>query len=202
MATKAVRPRARTEAHDEKRAMIIEGCATLFDKVGYHNTSMQMLADEVGLGKPTLYHYFPSKNAILYAIHDSHITGLLTSLESRPGANREDILRLACIDILKEIAEHPGYVRAFMDNYQELEGEMKESIRTARRTYFNYIKDVIVSGAESGEFRKTDPILSTYAFLGMCNWAYKWYPAMAAKRSPEEVAAELCDPFLNGLKAA
>jgi len=78
---------------------------------------------------------------------------------------------------------------------------MKERIRTARRAYFNFIKDVIVSGAESGEFRKTDPVLSTYAFVGICNWAYKWYPAMAAKRSPEEVAAELCDPFLNGLKA-
>lgn len=201
MASRAAKPRVRTEAHDEKRAMIIEGCASLFDKVGYHNTSMQMLADEVGLGKPTLYHYFPSKTAILYAIHDSHITGLLTRLESRKGEDCADILRWACVDALKEIEEHPGYVRAFMDNYQELEGEMKERIRTARRAYFNFIKDVIVSGAESGEFRKTDPVLSTYAFVGICNWAYKWYPAMAAKRSPEEVAAELCDPFLNGLKA-
>src|SRR5690348_11357574 len=105
MATRTVKPRARTEAHDEKRAMIIEGCASLFDKVGYHNTSMQMLADEVGLGKPTLYHYFPSKNAILYAIHDSHITGLLTRLEGRKGEDRADVLRWACVDILKEIEE-------------------------------------------------------------------------------------------------
>jgi len=37
---------------------------------------MQMLADEVGLGKPTLYHYFPSKNAILFAMHDAHMSAL------------------------------------------------------------------------------------------------------------------------------
>lgn len=201
MMTKAVRKRVRTEAHDEKRALIMEGCATLFDKVGYHNTSMQMLADEVGLGKPTLYHYFPSKIAILYAIHDIHITGLLSRLESRQNDDPAEVLRWVCVDILNEIAEHPGYVRAFMDNYQELEGEMKDSIRLARRTYFNHVKGVIVGGVESGKFRKTDPVLSTYAFLGMCNWAYKWYPAMATKSSPEEVASALCDPFLNGLKA-
>lgn len=201
MATKALKPRARTEAHDEKRMQIIEGCASLFDKVGYHNTSMQMLAEEVGLSKPTLYHYFPSKISILYAIHDAHITVLLNGLESRNGEDPAAVLRTACVAMLNEIATHPGYVRAFMDNYQELEGEMKDNIRVARRSYFDQIKAVIIEGIGSGQFRKSDPVLTTYAFLGMCNWAYKWYPAMAAKRSPEEVATALCDPLLNGLKA-
>jgi TetR/AcrR family transcriptional regulator, cholesterol catabolism regulator len=201
MVAKVARIRVRTEAHDEKRALIIEGCATLFDKVGYHNTSMQMLADEVGLSKPTLYHYFPSKIAILYAIHDTHIMSLLRSLESLRGKDPAVVLQLACVDILRQIATHPGYVRAFMDNYQDLEGEMKDSIRAARRAYFNGIRDVIIEGAESGQFRKTDPVLTAYAFLGMGNWAYKWYPPMAAKRPPEDVAAALCIPFLEGLKA-
>jgi TetR/AcrR family transcriptional regulator, cholesterol catabolism regulator len=201
MAAKALKPRARTEAHDEKRALIIEGCATLFDKVGYHNTSMQMLADEVGLSKPTLYHYFPSKISILYAIHDAHINVLLNGLEGRDGEDPAAVLRTACVAILYEIATHPGYVRAFMDNYQDLEGVMKDNIRAARRSYFERIKSLIVEGIESGQFRKSDPILTTYAFVGMCNWAYKWYPAMAAKRSPEDVATALCDPLLNGLRA-
>ncbi|ESZ88120.1 MAG: TetR family transcriptional regulator [Blastomonas sp. CACIA14H2] len=201
MVTKVAKTRPRTEAHDEKRALIIEGCATLFDKVGYHNTSMQMVADEVGLGKPTLYHYFPSKIAILYAIHDTHITSLLRSLESLKGKDPAVVLQAACADILRQIATHPGYVRAFMDNYHDLEGEMKDSIRTARRTYFNMIKDVIIEGTEKGQFRETDPLLTAYAFLGMGNWAYKWYPAMAAERTPEEVALALCTPFLDGLKA-
>ena len=125
-----------TEAHDEKRAQIIEGCATLFDKVGYHNTSMQMLAEEVGLGKPTLVPLFPSKISILYAIHDAHIMGLLSGLKHGAAEIPRMSLRAACIDILREIATHPGYVRAFMDNYQDLEGEMKDNIRTAPAQLF------------------------------------------------------------------
>jgi len=44
-------------------------------------------------------------------------------------------------------------------------------------------------------------VITTYGFLGMCNWAYKWYPPMAKTRTPEEVADALCGPFFDGLKA-
>ena len=49
MAREAAKKRQTTEAHDEKRNEILGHCATLFDRVGYHKASMQMLADEVGL---------------------------------------------------------------------------------------------------------------------------------------------------------
>jgi TetR/AcrR family transcriptional regulator, cholesterol catabolism regulator len=197
----AKKKRPRSEAHDEKRTHIIDCCAKLFDKVGYFNTSMQMLADEVGLGKPTLYHYFPSKISILYAIHNSHISGLLARLEGRDGEDPAAALEFACADILREIATHPGYVRAFMEHYHDLEGEMKDNIRIARQTYFAKIQGLIVRGIESGQFRSCDPLMAAFAFVGICNWAYKWYPAMSSKRSPEEVATALFGPLLYGLKA-
>ncbi len=95
---------------------------------------MQMLADEVGLGKPTLYHYyFPSKLSILYAIHEAHIGALLDGLKREAGGDPIASRRSACVDILGQIATHPGYVRAFMDNYGDLEGEMRDAIRVRRR---------------------------------------------------------------------
>lgn len=192
--------RQTTEAHDEKRNEILKHCASLFDKVGYHGASMQMIADEVGLGKPTLYHYFSSKQAILYAIHDAHITALIDGLDaSDPSIEPSRLLRLACIDILREIAEHPGYVRAFMDHYTDLEGPQRQEIRSRRQDYFNRIQSIIARGIESKHFIECDPVLTVYGFLGMCNWAYKWYPQVAKKRKPEEVADALCRPFFEGL---
>jgi len=196
-----IKKRPTTEAHDEKRAEIIQHCAALFDKVGYHKASMQMLADEVGLGKPTLYHYFPSKHAILYAIHDRHIGALLDGLASsgEEEGDPRSRLRSACIDILRQIADHPGYVRAFMDHYGDLEGKMRVQIRARRNDYFDRLRAIIISGVERGQFRDCDPMLTAYAFLGMCNWAYKWYPPLASKQTPEEVADALCRPFFDGL---
>jgi len=203
MVRQATKKRQTTDAHDEKRNDILRHCANLFDRVGYHKASMQMLADEVGLGKPTLYHYFPSKAAILYAIHDAHMTSLIDGLADKdPASDPVERLRSACIDILRQIAEHPGYVRAFMDHYEDLEGEMRSHIRAQRRDYFGRVRGYIVKGVDNGQFRACDADLTTYGFLGMCNWAYKWYPAMAKTRAPEDVADALCQPFFEGLKQA
>jgi len=196
----ATKKRAKTEAHDEKRNEILKHCAALFDKVGYHKASMQMLADEVGLGKPTLYHYFPSKHAILYAIHDAHMSALLEGLSNAEHADPLQLLRAACIDILREIAEHPGYVRAFMDHYGDLEGDLRKQIRVRRNEYLKRVQTIIVEGIDAKLLRECDPVLTTYSFLGMCNWAYKWYPPMAKERKPEEVADALCRPFFEGLR--
>ncbi len=197
---RVTKKRPTTEAHDEKRNEILRHCATLFDRVGYHKASMQMLADEVGLGKPTLYHYFPSKHAILYAIHEAHMSALLDGLsDDSAQADPHERLRAACINILRQIAEHPGYVRAFMDHYEDLEGKMRNQIRAQRKDYFDRVRGIIVLGMEKNQFRKCDPDLTTYGFLGMCNWAYKWYPPLAKKQSAEAVADALCRPFFEGL---
>lgn len=200
MARQTTKKRQTTEAHDEKRNEILRSCATLFDRVGYHKASMQMLADEVGLGKPTLYHYFPSKNAILFAMHEAHMAALLAGLDGEDaGGDPHKRLRAACVDILRQIAEHPGYVRAFMDHYEDLEGKMRNQIRAQRNAYFDRVRSIIRVGIENNHFRPCDTDLTTFGFLGMCNWAYKWYPPMAKKKSPEEVADALCGPFFQGL---
>jgi AcrR family transcriptional regulator len=197
------RARAATAAHDEKRLEIIEHCATLFDRVGYHGTSMQMLADEVGLGKPTLYHYFASKDDILYEMHQLHIDSLIGGLDA--DAKIADIqpaqlLERACTYTLHEIALHPGYVRAFMDHYSELEDTKRAEMRVRRREYLNRITEIIRSGISKGQFRDIDPQLATLAFVGMCNWAYKWYPRMAHETPPEKMAKSLCGFMLDGFK--
>jgi len=48
-----------------RRAEIVEIAARLFDRHGYHSTSMDDIAEAVGLRKPSLYHYFKSKDQIL-----------------------------------------------------------------------------------------------------------------------------------------
>jgi len=194
--------RTTTAAHDDKRQLIIERCANLFDSGGYHRATMQLLADEVGLGKPTLYHYFGSKTEILYAIHQQHIAVLIDGLdaERRRGASpREQLIHAAC-NILEEIATHPGYVRAFFEHYGELEGEKRAEIRARRQEYFEKVCAIIKSGIAGGAFRKCDVELTAYGFLGMCSWAYHWYPPLAERLPAQKAAETLCGTFLEGLQ--
>ncbi|SIQ09672.1 transcriptional regulator, TetR family [Aromatoleum tolulyticum] len=198
---KKKRARATTAAHDEKRHEIIAACASLFDRVGYHGTSMQMLADEVGLGKPTLYHYFASKGDILYEMHQLHIDAMIGGLQGdaqHGDAQPVELLESACASTLREIALHPGYVRAFMDHYAELEDKQRAEMRHRRREYFTRITNIIRDGIAKGHFREMDPELATLTFVGMCNWAYKWYPRMADEVPPEKMAKSMCQILLDG----
>ncbi len=200
MAVKQAQRAKKSEAHEDKRQMIVEECASLFDRIGYHKTSMQMLAEEVGLGKPTLYHYFPSKNAILFAIHEAHMSRLLSGLKSGLQSDPLDCLRSACEDILTQIAKHPGYVRAFMDHYADLEGEMRDTIRAQRLEYVTLLQTMLEEAMAAGKIKRCDPVMTTYGFLGMCNWAYKWYPPLARDLDPKEAARQLCEPLFGGLR--
>src|SRR5262245_11407179 len=106
---------AKTESHENRKSEIMDACAVLFDKVGYHGATMIMVAEAVGLGKPTLYHYFRSKSEILFAIHQDLISNLLASHAARKAQKLtpDALLTGMAMDIITFISERPGYVRAF-----------------------------------------------------------------------------------------
>lgn len=183
-----------------KRSKIIGAAAELFDQVGYHGASMQMLADTVKLGKPTLYHYFRSKNEILFAIHQDLIAHLLESHLSRKDGKLppDELLKGMCTDILQQINDHPGYVRAFIEHFDELDPEQRGAARKERIRYLDETVDAIKRGIKSGLFVKCDPRLAALGYLGMCNWAYKWFPREKS-RNVKKVSGDLSELFLRGL---
>src|SRR5258708_28264498 len=97
-----------SQVFGDRREQIIQASAELFEKVGYHGACMQMVADAVKLGKPTLYYYFKSKTDILYAVHES----LIVDLRERHAARVAQKLPLdaqllgICTDIFRQIDEH------------------------------------------------------------------------------------------------
>ena len=189
-----------TTGADERRSHIIRQAAMLFNKTGYFNTSMDDIAEAVGLRKPTLYYYFSSKEEILYLIHEELI-GHMTSLhQSRLNMRIScgQLLQEVLIDILEQIDQFPGYVRAFFDHYRELNGEMKDQIEGKRDAYFRMIVDVIRKGQENGEFHTSNPNLTALAFFGMCDWAYQWYNPEGRWR-PREIALHLWEIFMHGI---
>ena len=64
-------------AADRRRRDILAKSAVLFDEFGYRETSMNDIADAVGVRKPTLYHYFDTKDEILFWIHEEFINTLI-----------------------------------------------------------------------------------------------------------------------------
>jgi AcrR family transcriptional regulator len=190
----------RSESFGDRRDQIIQASAELFEKVGYHGASMQMVADAVKLGKPTLYYYFKSKTDALYAIHESLIVDLRQRHDARVAQKQSLDAQLLgiCTDIFRQIDEHPGYTRAFFEHHDELNDSQKREMRSQRREYLELVSGIIAAGVKSGRFAPCEPRLTALGFLGMCNFAYKWYPR-ERQRTVEATAEALCKLFLQGL---
>lgn len=185
---------------NERRDEIIKCSAELFDKVGYHMASMQMIADAVGLGKPTLYHYFKSKSEILYEMHRGLMAELMQSLSTHEAKAlaADEMLRAISRDTVKFIREHPGYIRAFFEHYDDLDDTHKELIRKQRSDYLKMISSIIKDGMDAGIFETRDPRVSALVFLGILNWTYQWMPSQKNVRVAK-LADTLSDVFLNGM---
>lgn len=74
-------PRVRSDDYDTKVQAILNSAAALFAKDGYPSAKMQDIARACGATKSMLYHYFPTKDELLFAMLQEHLQKLLTSLE-------------------------------------------------------------------------------------------------------------------------
>jgi len=180
----------------------VQRAARLFDKHGYHNTSMDDIAAAVNLRKPSLYHYFGSKEEILFWIHQEFIDLIIGRQVQRDdsGLSPEQLLVEVMADILELMETHRGHVRVFFEHHRELPARYQKTIREKRDFYQQSVEDILVEGIVNGSFRKVDPRLATLALFGMCNWAYQWYQNRGDKSS-REIAEFFADLYLKGIRA-
>jgi AcrR family transcriptional regulator len=184
----------------QRPAEVIAKAAELFDTRGFHNTSMEDIADGVGLRKPTLYHYFKSKDEILHRIHDEFIDMLIQRQEQRmaQGMHTKILLLEAMGDVLELMQTHRGHVRVFFESHRELPPAEHDEIAAKRRHYENLIRQVFDRGVQEGLFRELPTGLVTKAMFGMCNWAYQWYRDDGSMR-PRDIAYLYWDILLTGV---
>lgn len=198
----ASQPTSRSAA-DEKRSELVREAAALFDREGYHRTSVSDIAAAAGIRKPTLYHYFTGKDEILFWIHEEFIDLLIARHEARqdvPMPAPQALLEVMG-DMLDVISTQRGHVRVFFEHFRELPPEQQALVHEKRARYQRYVEDVIRRGVEAGELRPVDVRFATLGLFGMCNWAYQWYRPEGRLRG-REVAYLFWDILMRGLESS
>ena len=186
----------------ERRQQIVDTAANLFDRSGYATTTMDDIAAAVGVAKPTLYHYFKSKDGILSSIHEEFIDLLLMRHERRleVGLSPEQMLLEVIADILELMETHRGHVRAFFEHHRELPEPTRGNVRVKRDRYEQMVETIFREGVEDGSFRALDTHLATLATFGMANWAYQWFRTDGSLR-PREIAYQFWNYLVQGVTA-
>jgi AcrR family transcriptional regulator len=186
-----------------RRAQIIEIAAELFDRDGYHDTTMQAIADQAGVRKASLYYYFRSKDDILAELHQTLTGHVLVRQRARVAAAEEpprEQLRAMMRDVIGLGETHPGYLRIFFESHRELPPAVRETVAGQRAEFRGMVRDVLAAGVAAGEFAAVDPDLASLAALALMNWTYQWFD-----RSGRLSAADVADRFyailLDGIAA-
>ncbi len=193
-----VSPRV-SDKRRRRRAEILQAALRAFRERGYHATTLDDIAVRLGLRKTALYHYFPDKEAILYACHLES----LSQLEHLAAEARARFARPA-EQLAFVIREH---VRVMTDTLQgsplafevtALSPEHQREIIRGRDAYERVLRDIILQGARAGEFRSTDAKLSAFAILGAINWIARWYQP-GGPLEGGELGERFAEQLLGGL---
>lgn len=191
----------RGRASQERRREIFEAAARIFSEKGYAATSIQDVADAVGILKGSLYYYIDSKEDLLFGvIQEAHEAGLanLERLHHIQG-NALVKLRFAIEAHLRSNIKNLVKVGVFFHDFRSLSGDRHDYIVTERDTYDQRFRALIRQGQEEGVITPDiDPKIASLAILGMVNWVYQWYRA-SGPAAPEELAATFADLVLGGL---
>lgn len=189
-----VRPRDRG---DEVYAAALR----LFNEKGYHATSMQDIADAVGLYKGSLYHYIGGKEELLERVFEGAMDALLCDAESivldTSLSPRLQLRKLLEVHVLA-VAENLDALTVYLHEFRALSAGAFEKVREQRERYRELVERVVRRGVELGEFGVVDVSITTLGVLGMCNWLAQWYRPNG-RLAAKQIAEQFADNLINGL---
>ena len=187
--------------YEERLNHVLEAATDLIAEVGYEKASMRAVARATGVSLAGLYHYFDSKEKMLFLIQFRTFNSLVNGLQEKLHGVADPIEQLRTM-----IRAHVGYFAANMaalkvcsHEFYTLTGEAYEDTRRIRREYYDLTR-AIVDGIFDTHARGNtfDRHVATMSLFGTLNWLYSWY---APKRgcSPTTVANQIATQFLHGI---
>lgn len=180
---------------------ILEAASNLFIKRGYEGTTMQDIAQELGISRSALYYYFKNKEEILASLTEGltvaaqQLASLVVEKERAP----EEALRELVQQHAKLILYRPVQFRVVEQAEGSLPEAQQKIAESARRILLQKFTEVIQRGIETGRFRLVNAKVAAFSIIGMCNWTAWWFKADGAKTA-EEIADMLADFSLHALE--
>ncbi len=195
-------PRRTDPARAKRRQReIIDAAAEIFHRKGYSETSVQDIAEAVGILKGSLYYYIDSKEDLLFQM-------LLEVHEDAKGIVEETAaLEVSALERLRVyVQRHVEYnaqnlskIAVYYHDFGLLTAKRKRAIMNQRRYYEKFVIGMIEDAKADGSVDESiDASLAANAIFGVVNWIYTWYrPSGSA--SPAYLGKLYAELVVNGL---
>jgi len=193
----------------ERKAGILETALKIFARDGFHNANVQVMADEAGVGKGTIYRHFGNKQELFLAT-SRHCLEMIDQFVRKKVGNEEDTPKLLAevgsAGVLRKVAlacaefyqKHPETVEIMIHERAEFRDSVPTHLMFRSDTRAG-IDQLISAAMASGEFRKVNVEQATNAF-GDLIWGSVINGCLEGGKTKLKRRMEhAIDIFLNGL---
>lgn len=187
---------------DERWQSILRGAAKAFQELGYSQTTLEDVANEVGVNRATLYYYVGTKEELLVALLYRPIHQMTANLKAIASLDisPSEKLRRGLLQYVRDMSETPELFIFLAQNlHQLMTGREADDIASNADEYGKQLMQIIEAGVAAGEFRSDiSPQMSMLAILGMFNWIHRWYQP-GGSMSLEKVGEVFAELALSSL---
>jgi len=169
--------RTRANDYDQKRLGILSRSAKLFAEHGYTGTSITMIAEACGVSKALMYHYYRSKDAVLFdllADHLQHLVGVVEAAAHTDGDANERLFAIAAA-LLEAYRGADAEHQVQISSLKLLPPEQQEELKALERKLVSLMSDAISAAIPAATARPHLLKPLTMSLFGMLNWHYLWF---------------------------
>ena len=186
--------------HDLKRGAILKAAARTFADEGFDRASMAGLARAAGISKSLIYHYYPSKEALLFDIHFTHLSALKGAVEGvEGGQDAQADLRTVVHVILEAYRNADAEHKLQLEALGALPDAERKVLEALQRDLVKLVSEALAREAEGLFTAKPEALRpAAMSLFGMLNWVYMWHrPTGGISRA--EYADMVTDLMLGGM---
>ena len=185
---------------NERLAEIYRTAAQIILRKGYDATSINDIANALGMTKAGLYHYINGKKELLFDIMNFGLDELDEEVATPAASIPDSVERLQFIirSHAQLVTRGQGAITILVDEITALTPAQNRIITRRKREYFNRLRELMKLLKSEGKLQDVDTTAATFSLLGMISWLSRWF-RQNGSLTEEQVAEQISRIALNGL---
>jgi len=203
----ALKPRKKfvTNSEPDRLDEIYRTAAEIIVEKGFDATSMNEIADAVGMTKAGIYHYIPGKKDLLYALMSyamDHLDAQVVQ-PAREIPNADDRLRFIIQRHARLITgergnKRNGFLSILTDELAGLTLAHRRKIIERKREYLNLVRETLDQLKREGRLADLDTTVCAFSIFGTVMWLARWYRP-SGPLVGEKIADEITKIVVSGM---
>lgn len=194
-------PFRRDDIRSQKLEYIRRAASDLFNKRGFHATSLDEVAAQVGISKPSIYYYYKNKSELLLGCY-SNTLDICESLLNEAEIKGETPLKKICHFTRDLIYLHcsEGAI-AVITEAESVPEDAIPQVRDRSQAITRRLKAWTAEGRKKGVLRADLGDITPMFAMGAVYWVPRWYND-EGHLSPDEIADAYISFLVDGITAS